>query len=574
MQDRIGDERGVTRAAVAVAGLLKNPTGTGPIFGSTHLERIRNEVAAVSLQLSHEEFYERLRGTLQTPALNPWRAPQKSKLALTRSIRIVRTRINFAMNTVPHIPVLRLGRVYESLDTIQVVDHRTGEARAQVSTINAGIIRKDLQKIGHARAALKKFTTTQLIEMSAKAGDLFLNGSLPLGANGPTQSPQDYIATLSATSGLPHVMVQRNMAKIHQALVQMKTVLNGLTRGLDLSIIDRGYGTASGSPCSFYPTTQALGLVMPSNSPAVNSLWLPAIALKIPVVIKPGKEEPWTPYRLIQAFIAAGVPAEAFGFYATDHEGAGEILRSCGRALIFGDKNTTQQYANNPAIQIHGPGYSKILIGDDEIENWRAHIDLIASSIADNGGRSCINASAVVVPKYGAEIADALAQKLGPIEPKANDDPQARLSGFANPKMADSIESAIESDLKTPGAEDVTARYRSGPRKVVFQGGTYLRPTIIRCDSFAHPLANREFLCPYASVVEVPQKEMLRQIGPSLVVTAITKDQAWSEDLLESPLIERLNLGAISTMKISWDQPHEGNMFEFLYKRRSIDRAE
>ena len=42
---------------------------------------------------------------------------------------------------------------------------------------------------------------------------------------------------------------------------------------------------------------------------------------------------------------------------------------------------------------------------------------------------------------------------------------------------------------------------------------------------------------------------------------------------LDSPLIERLNLGPISTMKISWDQPHEGNMFEFLYKRRSIEVA-
>ena len=93
------------------------------------------------------------------------------------------------------------------------------------------------------------------------------------------------------------------------------------------------------------------------------------------------------------------------------------------------------------------------------------------------------------------------------------------------------------------------------------------------CDSFSHPLANREFLCPYASVVEVPQSEMLRQIGASLVVTAITKDPAFTSQLLDSPLIERLNLGPISTMKISWDQPHEGNMFEFLYKRRSIERA-
>jgi hypothetical protein len=129
--------------------------------------------------------------------------------------------------------------------------------------------------------------------------------------------------------------------------------------------------------------------------------------------------------------------------------------------------------------------------------------------------------------------------------------------------MAEFIDSAIESDLQTPGAEDVTAKYRNGPRKVEFDGGVYLRPTIVHCESFEHPLANREYLCPYASVVEVPQSEMLQRIGPSLVVTAITKDPAFTEQLLDSQLIERLNLGEIPTMKISWDQPHEGNMFEF-----------
>src|SRR6266404_9458092 len=153
----------------------------------------------------------------------------------------------------------------------------------------------------------------------------------------------------------------------------------------------------------------------------------------MPVILKPGREEPWTPYRLIQSFIAAGCPSEAFGFYPTDHEGAAEILRSCDRALVFGDQNTTAPCTNNPAIQIHGPGFSKILIGEDEIERWPEFIDLIASSVADNGGRSCINASAVVVPKYAAEISDALAQKLGPIAPARPEDESARLSGFANP---------------------------------------------------------------------------------------------------------------------------------------------
>jgi len=314
-------------------------------------------------------------------------------------------------------------------------------------------------------------------------------------------------------------------------------------------------------------------VVMPSNSPAVNSLWLPAIALKIPVIIKPGKDEPWTPYRLIQAFIAAGCPAEALGFYPTDHEGARAILTLCDRALLFGDRSTTQQYAGNPGIEIHGPGYSKILIGEDQIERWPDFVDLIVSSICDNGGRSCINASAIVVPKYAEEIAEALARQLGPISPAPLDDPQARLAGFANPKMAEFIDATIEEGLETAGARDATSDFRNGPRKVVFKGGTFLHPTIIACDSFAHPLANREFLFPFASVIEVPQAEMLQKIGPSLVVTAITEDSDFQEQLLDSALIQRLNLGNIPTNKISWDQPHEGNMFEFLYQRRAIERS-
>src|SRR6188768_2120619 len=352
---------------------------------------------------------------------------------------------------VPHLPVLRLGRSYESLDKLEVKDHRTGDLKAVVSTINAGILRKDFRRLGEARAALKKFTVSELIELSANAGEHFLNGTLPLGDKGHTQSADEYVTTLSATSGLPHVMVRRNMAKVHHALTHLGEILNGLSRGLDLSILDSGFGEQFGTKLSFFPTCQALGLVMPSNSPAVNSLWLPAIALKTPVVIKPGREEPWTPFRLIQAFIAAGIPASAFGFYPTDHEGSGEVLKLSGRALIFGDANTVAQYKDNPKFECHGPGFSKVLIGEDEIENWKEHIDLIAGSISDNGGRSCINASAVVVPKYGREIADALAQKLGPIAPVAATDENARLSGFANQKMADFIDGAIEEGLKTPG---------------------------------------------------------------------------------------------------------------------------
>src|ERR1700722_11432400 len=175
----------------------------------------------------------------------------------------------------PHIPAIRRGRPYESLDKSNVVDCRTGQTVATVSQVNAGIIRKDLARIGESRAALKKFSAAKLIKICAEAGRQFLEGTL-------LQSPREYIETLSATSGLPHVMVRRNMAKIHNALTHMETILHGLTRGLNLSVLDTGFGER----LSFFPTSKCLGLVMPSNSPAVNSLWLPAIPLKIPVIIK------------------------------------------------------------------------------------------------------------------------------------------------------------------------------------------------------------------------------------------------------------------------------------------------
>ena len=473
----------------------------------------------------------------------------------------------------PHIPCLRFGDPYISLDRNEITDCRTGELLATVSQVNAGVVRRDLlRRSRSAREALRRHTVEELIGMSAGAGERFLNGTLPLGEG--EQTAEDYVRSLSASSGLPHVMVRRNMEKIHDALVHMGTVLAGLTRGLDPGILERGIGEQFGTRIGYFPVTDTLGLVMPSNSPAVNSLWLPAVALRIPVVLKPGREEPWTPWRLFQAFMAAGAPREAFGFYPTDHEGAAVVPRFCGRSLVFGDEKTTARYAHDPAVQVHGPGYSKILLGGDQADAWESHLDVMVSSVVENGGRSCVNASAILVPRYGEEIADALARRLGPVEPLPADDPDAALSGFANPAMATYIDGAIEADLKEAGAEEVTARYRNGPRLVQFEGATYLRPTIIRCRSTGHALYNREFLCPYAVVVEVPQEEMLSRIGDTLVVSAITEDPSFIGALIDSPLIQRLNLGPVSTMKVSWDQPHEGNMFEFLYHRRSIEISE
>lgn len=474
----------------------------------------------------------------------------------------------------PHIPILRQGKPYQSLD-VQIVNQLgTEEPAAEISFACADMIKYDLHKMGEAREALKSFSGSELVEITKKAGELFLHGDLPIGTEGDLQSPDDYVMSLAATSGLPHSLIRFNMTRLGGLFGQIDDIFKGLSRGLSWDVLDKGYGEQGGAPVSFSPTTNELAVILPSNSPAVNALWIPAIAMKVPVLLKPGREEPWTPWRIIQAFIKAGAPAEAFSLYPTQHDGSGAIIRRAGRVMLFGDDSTVKQYENDERVEVHGTGYSKFVIGEDEIENWEQYVDSMVESVSANSGRSCICTSTIVVPKYGDEIAHAISKRLAEIRPLAQDDPEAKLSGFANPKFAEWINEAVEDGLESSGATDITAEYRDGERFVERDGMNYLQPTIVRVDSFDEDLALREFLFPFASVVECPQTEVLEKTGYSLVMTAVTKDVDWINQLFDHPEIERLNIGNVPTNRISWNQPHEGNLFDFLYTRRSFAFAE
>lgn len=469
------------------------------------------------------------------------------------------------------IPILRQGEPYTSLDVARVPHHQTREPFVEISQANAGLIRRDLRDQKRGRERLAALTTRELIDICSRAAEHFLNDALPLGDD--QQTPEEYVQQVSATTGMPHVLARRNMAKIHGVMAEAGSVLNGLTRNIDWKILDQGFGQVAGRPLSFYPRADSLGAVLPNNSPGVHSLWVPAVPLKIPLVLKPGSAEPWTPYRIIQAFIRAGAPREAFSFYPTDHAGAGEILRSCGRAMIFGDASSTGVWSADPRVEIHGPGYSKIVIGEDCIDDWEQYLDVLVTSIAANGGRSCINASGVWVPSQAAEIAEALASRLAQIVPLPAADESAEIAPFTEAGVATRISQLIDQGLAEPGAREVTASYREGGRLATFQGCSYLLPTVVLCDDADHPLANKEYLFPFVSIVTAKQEQIPEVLGPSLVVSAITTDAKLIHKLVSSANVDRLNIGPVPTSQVSWDQPHEGNLFEHLYARRAFQKA-
>jgi len=70
--------------------------------------------------------------------------------------------------------------------------------------------------------------------------------------------------------------------------------------------------------------------------------------------------------------------------------------------------------------------------------------------------------------------------------------------------------------------------------------------------------------------VKCAQSEMISKIGPTLVGTVISEDEKWSQELLGATQIDRLNLGAIPTIKLDWLQPHEGNIVDFLFRARAV----
>jgi hypothetical protein len=300
---------------------------------------------------------------------------------------------------------------------------------------------------------------------------------------------------------------------------------------------------------------------------------MPIIPMQVGLVLKPGPQEPWTPYRMAAAFVEADVPKEAISIYPGGADVGAAVLDSCDRSLIFGGTPTVDRYRGNPRVQAHGPGFSKILLGDDEVDNWERYLDVMVESVFLNSGRGCINCSTIWASRHTREIAEALAQRLAPVQPLPPSDPEASLAAFTVPGVAEAISQAIDADLKAPGVTDMTSAHRDGRRVVTRGPADYLLPTVLHSAAPDAPVVAREYMFPFVTVVQCQESRMIDTIGPTLVCTAITGRESLVRQLLDAVHIDRLNIGPVPTTRLNWLQPHEGNIVEFLFRARAFQTA-
>jgi hypothetical protein len=269
---------------------------------------------------------------------------------------------------------------------------------------------------------------------------------------------------------------------------------------LDLNILTRGYGIEPrGVMVSYQAQAPVLGLVLPSNSPGVHTLWLPVIPMQIGLLLKPGPQEPWTPYRMAAAFTEAGVPKEAIAIYPGGGEMGAEVVRRSNRTMIFGGTPTVERYRGDVRVQVHGPGFTKILFGDDVVDDWEKYIDVMASSVFLNsgGGYRCSGVGPRVTRR------SLLSPTIGPGRLAA----ETRRSRRSHSQAREAIWKSIESGLRTG---DRARHGKVRARLVEKERCGYLRPVVIHCDSRS---ALQTTMFPFVSVVKCPQDRCSIGIG-------------------------------------------------------------
>ena len=397
-----------------------------------------------------------------------------------------------------HLPILRHGVPYKSLDVVTVPHYQTREPFVEISQANAGLIRRDLRPERQARrgAGAGAVPFARLIAMCSEAADHFLNDTLPLGDG--EQSPDDYVLQLSATTGMPHALVRRNMQRVAGVMREMRTVLGGLTRGLDLVVLDTGIGEHEGHVLSFYPRTRRARR-RPAEQLAGRAF---AVGAGDRAEDAAGAEAGQR--RAVDAVPdRAGVhqgrlPARGVQLLPGGSRRRGRDPAPDRTEHVLRRRGGGGRWEGDPRVELHGPGYSKVLIGDDMLAtpgsstrpdrriDRRQRRPFVRERLGRVGGRVARR-----------EVAEASRRAAGAIVPRAADDEEAGLAPFADPRVAPSASRADRRGLRDAGrARGHAANRGHGPRLAKFDGSTYLLPTVVLCDSAEHPLANREFLFP------------------------------------------------------------------------------
>jgi acyl-CoA reductase-like NAD-dependent aldehyde dehydrogenase len=303
----------------------------------------------------------------------------------------------------------------------------------------------------------------------------------------------------------------------------------------------------------------------PGNHPGVHSIWLEALALGYRVAVRPSRRDPFTPHRLISALRAAGFGNDQVVLLPTGHDTADAILRGADLGMAYGGEEVMRKYAGYSTMLPQGPGRSKILLTADV--DWRDHLDVIVASISHEGGRGCVNTTAVFVEGDPAPLAQAVAERLAAIPSLAPEDEHAVL-----PVVPEDDAYKLERYLLAKAAGTVPWLGGDGIVDPLGDGSAALRPAVHQLDRPDAEQAGVELPFPCVWIAPWTSDSGVEPLKHTLVLTAITHDTRLLDILVAEPTISNVYIGDHPTYWIEPGIPHDGYLADFLMRTKAIIR--
>jgi acyl-CoA reductase-like NAD-dependent aldehyde dehydrogenase len=303
----------------------------------------------------------------------------------------------------------------------------------------------------------------------------------------------------------------------------------------------------------------------PGNHPGVHGIWLEALALGYRVAVRPSRRDPFTPDRLIRALHAAGFGADQVVLLPTGYDTAGAILRGADLAMAYGGEDVMRKYAAYSTILPQGPGRSKILLTADV--DWRDHLDLIVDSISDEGGRACVNTTAVFVEGDPTPVAQAVAERLAAIPSLPPEDERAVL-----PVLPSAEAQELEQYLLTKAKGTVSWLGGDGIVDELGDGSAVLRPAVHQLEQPDDHQARVELSFPCVWIAPWTPNAGLEPLKETLVLTTVTHQTRLIDALVAEPTISNVYLGNHPTCWSTPGIPHDDYLANFLMRTKALIR--
>lgn len=467
------------------------------------------------------------------------------------------------------IGMLRAGTSHYALEEIPVFSF-TGERICTVSKATPETVRWDLKRHNGVENHYRNFTLKKILSIFSEAGKIFAEGEVEMGNR--RLGPYEFARLYTWATGAPIACPLATMKRIKDCFADMHRILAFQAIDGNIEAYSQGYITRSDKRVGWVPRGKNLLVITPANHPAVNVLWSVACAMGYPITIRPSLDDPFTPLRLLNSLIQAGMPSESFSFYPTSHDAVESLVPLYDRSMIFGSEQMVKKYGDRQSTKVLGPGKSVMIVGEEFADDIDTVVKLAFASMTKDGGRGCINLSTIITQKNGAMIAQRLAQEVAAMEICNPLDLSAKIGAYKQQHVAHKINTHIDSSLGRD--QDITAQFRHTPRLIQAHGTTFLQPTVIlsrECRVTPTGLFGKEFSFPFVTVAEEPDVEaIVRAASGSLVVSLLSHNDALRHKLLFTPEIFKVYQGAITTTDIDFQDPHEGFISNFLFQTKAL----